>query len=152
MGKYLFLLVIAISTFTGLHAQNVPPADGAPDNGDDIPTMPPVTKEEDDDAVFTVVEVLPEFPGGPAKLMVFLASVQYPNEALKAKQQGTVYISIAIEKDGSISNVEVARTSGFEMLDAAALKHVLTMPNWKPGYQAGKPVRVKYVLPVKFML
>ncbi len=84
--------------------------------------------------------------------MQYLASIPYSVEARKKKIQGTVYIQFIVEKDGSLTNFEVARSSGSEMLDNATIEHMKKMDNWKPGMQDGNPVRVSQVLPMKFKL
>ncbi len=112
-------------------------------------TLPtPVT----DDDVFTVVEVAPEFPGGQSGLMGYLGSITYPDDALDNNWQGKVYLTFVIEKDGTITDVKISRSSGYDVLDNAAKYHIETMPPWKPGTQRGKPVRVKYTLPMVFKL
>ncbi len=110
----------------------------------------PVTSGDGD--VFTVVEVMPEFPGGQTGLNGYLGSITYPDDALDNNWQGKVYLSFIIDKDGTISDVEVVRSSGYEVLDNAAKYHIETMPPWKPGTQRGKAVKVKYTLPMVFKL
>lgn len=105
-----------------------------------------------DGDVFTVVEVMPEFPGGDAGLRGYLGSITYPDDALDNNWEGKVYLNFVIEKDGTISDVVVTRSSGYKVLDDAASFHIATMPPWKPGTQSGQPVRVKYTLPMTFKL
>lgn len=107
---------------------------------------------EPDDKPFDVVEQMPEFPGGQEALMKFLSeSVKYPKEASKDGIQGRVVVQFVVEKDGSISEVEVVKKVN-EHLDAEAVRVVNAMPKWKPGKQKGENVRVKYTLPISFRL
>ena len=123
---------------------------------DDIVTMEgeveaPAQESPADDA-FDVVEQMPEYPGGPKALMEFLNNnVQYPAEAEKAGIQGRVIATFIVEKDGSISNAKVVKSVD-PLLDAEALRVIGAMPNWKPGMQNGKIVRVKYTIPLSFHL
>ena len=123
---------------------------------DDIVTVegeveaPPQESPADD--AFDVVEQMPEYPGGPKALMEFLNNnVQYPAEAEKAGIQGRVIATFVVEKDGSISNAKVVKSVD-PLLDAEALRVIGAMPNWKPGMQNGKVVRVKYTVPLSFHL
>lgn len=101
---------------------------------------------------FDVVEQMPEFPGGQEALMQFLRQeVKYPKEAEEKGLQGRVVVRYIIEKDGSISEVEIVKSVN-EYLDAEAIRVVNAMPKWKPGKQKGEPVRVKFTLPVTFRL
>ncbi len=102
--------------------------------------------------IFTVVEAMPEFPGGMGKLMAYLGNnIKYPPLAKESGIQGRVFINFVVEPDGSISNVKVLRGIGGGC-DEEAIRVVEAMPKWKPGMQRGKPVRVSYNLPVKFTL
>ena len=107
---------------------------------------------EPDDKPFDVVEQMPEFPGGTPELMKYVSTnVKYPKEASKDGIQGRVVVQFVVEKDGSISEVEVIKKVN-EHLDAEALRVVNAMPKWKPGKQKGENVRVKYTLPISFRL
>jgi len=95
---------------------------------------------------------MPEFPGGMDAMKTFISkNIQYPSDALEAAISGKVYVSFVVEKEGQISEVKVLRNL-YPSLDNEALRVVKSMPNWKPGMQNGKPVRVKYNLPVFFQL
>lgn len=107
---------------------------------------------EPDDKPFDVVEQMPEFPGGQEALMQFLRQeVKYPKEAEEKGLQGRVVVRYIIEKDGSISEVEIAKSVN-EYLDAEALRVVNAMPKWIPGKQKGENVRVKFTIPITFRL
>lgn len=102
--------------------------------------------------VCDVTETLPQFPGGQGVLMKYLAAnIKYPASAVKAKKQGRVIVTFIIQKDGSVAKARIARSVDPE-LDAEALRIVKAMPNWTPGTQDGKPVNVKYTIPVVFSL
>jgi protein TonB len=95
---------------------------------------------------------MPEFPGGMGELMKYLAeNIKYPPLAKESGIQGRVFINFVVEPNGSISNVKVLRGIGGGC-DEEAVRVVSKMPNWKPGKQRGKAVRVSYNLPVKFTL
>ncbi len=106
----------------------------------------------DNDSVYEVVEQLPTFSDDPNGLMKYLVeNVVYPVEAQRKGQQGHVLVSFIVEKDGSLSAVRITRQVS-PLLDAEALRVVKAMPKWKPGLHNGKPVRVKYNIPVSFRL
>lgn len=108
---------------------------------------------EDDDDIFDVVEEMPVFPGGQTSLMEFIAkNLRYPVKAQKEGIQGRVIARFIVEKDGSVSNLAVARRSASSELDAEAIRVLSTMPKWTPGKQRGKEVRVKYTVPIAFRL
>jgi TonB family protein len=102
--------------------------------------------------VFTVVEVMPEYPGGPAAMMNFLANnISYPEQARRDTIQGRVFVNFVVEADGSVSNVKILRGIGGGC-DQEAKRVVELMPKWTPGYQRGQAVRVSFNLPVRFAL
>ena len=109
-------------------------------------------KVSDDEAIFFVVEVQPEFPGGMDSMYAFIQkNLIYPEKAKAEGIEGRVFITFTIEKDGSVSNVKILRGIGGGC-DEAAKEVVEKMPKWKPGTQRGKPVRVQFNLPIKFEL
>ena len=109
-------------------------------------------KVSDDDAIFFVVEVQPEFPGGLDSMYAYIVkNLKYPEAAKEKGIEGRVFVSFIIEKDGSISNILIKRAIGGGC-DEAAKEVVEKMPKWKPGTQRGKPVRVQFNLPIKFEL
>lgn len=110
------------------------------------------SKTSDNGDIFVVVEDMPSYPGGMEECMRFLArNLKYPVEAQKAGTQGRVILSFIVNKDGSISNVEVMRSVSKE-LDAEAVRVVQSMPKWKPGKQRGQAVDVRFTMPVTFHL
>lgn len=109
--------------------------------------------EEDDDAVFVVVETMPEFPGGKQAMFRFLSdNLKYPVIAQENGIQGRAICQFVVNKDGSIVEVGVVRSSGDPSLDKEAVRLIKSMPKWKPGRHRGKPVRVKYTVPINFKL
>ncbi len=116
----------------------------------DEPAATPL--ELDSNQVLMLVEEMPEFPGGMAALSAYVSQhLRYPKEARKQDIEGRVLVTFVVEKDGSISDVRVLRGIGGGC-DEEALRVVQQMPAWKPGQQGGKPVRVKFTLPMRFKL
>ena len=116
------------------------------------PPPPPAPKPEVATKVFDVVEEMPSFPGGQGALMQYLASnIKYPVVAQENGVQGRVIVSFVVERDGSISDVKVARSVD-PSLDREGQRVVKSMPRWSPGKQNGSTVRVKYTVPVVFRL
>jgi TonB family protein len=109
-------------------------------------------KDKNYDDVFTVVEKMPEYPGGYEKMFEYLGrTIRYPGQARELGAKGKVYVQFIVEKDGSISELDVIRGIG-EGCDEVALQAVENMPTWSPGEQRGTPVRVRFILPVNFTL
>lgn len=108
---------------------------------------------KDDSKIYAeAVEEAPEFPGGVNAIMDYLrGNLKYPESAKKNKQEGRVFIGFVVEKDGSVTNVNVLR-GVCEELDNEAVRVVKAMPRWTPGMNEGKPVRVQYMLPIVFKL
>lgn len=97
------------------------------------------------------LDKFPEFPGGPDGVRRYIElTVIYPVQAIKKKINGVVIISFNINKQGEVDNIQVERGVN-PMLDMEAIKAVKSMPRWKPGIRHGKPVVVKFVIPVRFM-
>ena len=113
----------------------------------------PRSTDDNGNTIYEVVEQMPEFPdGGQSGLMDYLKkNIQYPEAAKKAGVQGRVILQFVVDKDGSIDNVSVLRGVNPD-LDKEAIRVVSNMPNWKPGMQKGKPVRVKYTVLIAFSL
>ena len=116
------------------------------------PVQKQVTVENAGEEIFSVVEQMPEYPGGERELMKFLAmNIKYPKEAQEQGKQGRVIVQFVVEKDGSITDAKILKTVD-PQLDAEALRVVNAMPNWTPGKQRGKEVRVIHALPIIFRL
>ena len=102
--------------------------------------------------VYDVVEVMPQYPGGQiAMLKYIMENIKYPKQIMEEGIQGRVTVSFIVEKDGRVSNVRLLR-SVQPLLDKEAVRVVKSMPKWSPGKQKGKPVRVRFNLPVMFKL
>lgn len=110
------------------------------------------TEAEDPNKIYDKVEVMPEYPGGAAAFMRYLAqNVKYPTVAQENGTQGIVVVQFVVDADGSVTNAHVI-TSVDPYLDEEALRVIKSMPRWTPGKLNGKPVRVKYTTPIKFRL
>ena len=108
--------------------------------------------KEEQQAIFTVVEEMPQFPGGMGEAMRFLAqNIKYPKAAQQAKIEGRVIVQFVVGKDGSVSDIQIMRSVSPD-LDAEAIRVVGMMPKWIPGKQRGKAVTVKYTMPIMFRL
>ena len=100
--------------------------------------------------IFTIVEDPAAFPGGMNTMIKFLSFyLVYPKEAQEAGITGKVYVEFVINKNGTISDARATKGIGYGC-DEAAVYAVSKLPDWKPGYQRGKPVRVKMTLPITF--
>ncbi|HLE55611.1 MAG TPA: energy transducer TonB, partial [Rhodothermia bacterium] len=111
------------------------------------PPPPPQSDDEIEPEIFVIVEEMPVLIGGMERLHDL---IRYPELAIKAGIEGLVVVTFVVEPDGSISNREVVRSSG-ELLDNAALDAVGKV-RFTPGKQRGKPVRVRFSLPVRFRI
>ena len=106
-------------------------------------------EEESKNKIFDECDQMPSFPGN---LMTYLSeNVKYPVEAQENGIQGRVVVSFVVEKDGSLSDIRVARSVS-PVLDAEAVRVVSSMPQWNPGMNRGKYVRVKFNVPVSFRI
>jgi TonB family protein len=119
--------------------------------------MPEVTQLDQtqvqlQDSTYTMVEQMPEFPGGEAALFEFLSkNIRYPESAKKEKIEGRVYVTFVISDEGVVKDVSVIRGVRTD-IDNEAIRVVSAMPNWKPGTHNGKNVNVLYNLPMSFKL
>jgi len=111
-----------------------------------------VIEVEEAKPVFTIVEEMPSFPGGEAERNKFLAdNIVYPQQATENGIQGTVYVSFVVDSKGKVTDVKVLRGIGGGC-DEEALRVVKMMPQWHPGKQNGKLVRVLFNMPIYFKL
>ena len=127
----------------------------------EIVTQPNVTKpnttgnapkSNTGSTVYSVVEEMPEFPGGENGIMTFLAAnMKYPPVAAENGIQGKVIARFVVQKDGSIGEVEIVRSLD-PSCDREVIRLIKSMPLWKPGILNNKPVSVWYSLPVNFRL
>lgn len=108
----------------------------------------------EDNKVYEFIDVnkMPAFPGGERELLIYLAkNIEYPAIARENNIQGTVALSFIVNKDGSISEVTVLKEIGGGCAKEA-VRVVQGMPKWSPGEANGNPVKVRFVLPVRFQL
>ncbi|WP_293475857.1 energy transducer TonB [Prevotella sp.] len=119
---------------------------------EDIAAPEPPKHVVEETKIFTVVEQMPMFPGGEGALMGYLRdNIHYPTVAAENGVQGRVVVGFVVERDGSITDVNILR--GVDpSLDREAMRVVKSMPKWTPGKQNGSAVRVKYQVPVSFRL
>jgi len=129
------------------------------DNGVDLNeaitiNIPDIPKEEVNlnNIVFYSSEKLPRFPGGIKNLKNYIARhTNYPATAKENGIEGKVFIHFIIDEKGRVTNPKVIRSVD-SLLDKEALKVISTLPNWKPGMNNGKPVKVRFTIPVTFKL
>ncbi len=119
---------------------------------DEVVEVFEVEEEVVEEEVFTIVENMPEFPGGVKKMMEFLGkNTKFPPAAKANGISGKVYVNFVVGKDGKIRDVKIIR-GVHDLLDKEALRVVKAMPKWKPGKQRGKAVTVSFNLPINFIL
>ena len=147
MKKVLVLIILSMVLFASCSSVSTTHPDGSVTikyGGKDM-----VIKAAGDDA-YQVVDEMPQFPGGMKALMDYLsANVKYPEAAKQAGISGRVTTQFVVGEDGVIRDVKVVRSVSPE-LDAEAIRVMSSMPKWKPGKQDGKPVPVRYTVPVNF--
>jgi protein TonB len=142
---FLFLFTATISIAHGQQSTTPPPPLPAMHADPDAGTV-------DTNKIFKPVDQEPTFPGGMAKLYQYiLKNVKYPKEALENKVQGKVLVGFVIEKDGTLIDINVEKSLSPET-DAEALRLIKNCPKWRPGALNGKPVRVRYIIPINFEL
>lgn len=114
------------------------------------PTLPPAPPA--DDVVFTSVEQDPQFPGGQAALLKWVADhIKYPAVAQENGIQGRVTVQFVVTKNGTVGQVKVVRGKDPD-LDKEAIRVVKSLPKFTPGKMNGHPVNVWYTLPITFRL
>ena len=108
------------------------------------------TEVADTNRIYEIVQVLPEYPGGMDAMGNFMRqNIVYPDSLQKKGIGGLVLVSFVIERDGSVEAVKAIRTP-HPALGQEGERIVKLMPKWKPGRHDGKPVRVKFTLPIMF--
>ncbi len=110
--------------------------------------------EEKAPEIFTVVEEMPEFPGGAAEMMKYIQkNIQYPQMAKEAGLSGKCFLKFVVNGNGNITDVTVLKgVPGCQECDREAIRVVKSMPNWKAGKQNGRSVPVFFNLPINFQL
>jgi protein TonB len=110
-------------------------------------------EEEVEEEIFVIVEDMPTFKGGDINRFREWVQkrVRYPELAAENGIQGRVFITFVVETNGTVSNVSITRSVD-ALLDEAAKEAVAASPKWEPGMQRGRPVRVRYSIPIIFQL
>ena len=103
--------------------------------------------------VFTVVEVMPEFPGGVQEMMKFIqTTIKYPREAEVKKWTGKTFVKFIVNESGNVVEPQIIKSSGYAILDNEAIRVIQLMPTWTPGMQNNKKVSVFFNIPFNFTL
>jgi len=119
-----------------------------PGEGNDLPTG----TNTDSTYGIIFIEQVPEFPGGEKAMYKFLDdNIEYPEYARNIGLEGKVYVSFVVDQFGNLTQINTPRPVGGG-LDDEALRVIKMMPRWKPGKMNGRPVKVKYNLPIVFRL
>lgn len=98
---------------------------------------------------FTIVEKMPKFPGGEKALMEYLGDIKSPRHIVDMGVSDKVYVRFLVNEQGEVEGVNIVRGQ-FKDLNEAVAKHISNMPNWSPGEQRGKAVKVQYIVPMSF--
>lgn len=107
-------------------------------------------EQQKEDKVFDIVENPPKFVGGETALYEFITkNIEYPKLAEENNIMGRVIVQFVIDEKGKVRDPKVLRSVD-PILDKEAIRVINAMPDWIPGTQGGKPVKVKYVLPINF--
>ncbi len=119
-----------------------------------MPPPPPALRPaKNKGEVYRSVEHMPQFPGGKEALMTYLSqNMKYPAEARKEGIEGTIVIQFVVGKDGSLTNIQAVGSREGGGLEEESIRVIKAMPNWLPGKQDGKPVKVLFNLPIRFKL
>lgn len=157
-----FLFQACKSTKKTVSSTPTPPTPIQPAQPEHQPKLKMVDIEEEgsadgrEEAIFEVVEKMPEFPGGPrARAQYIMNNTTYPEADKKAGIEGASYVQFVVGKTGEISDVRIfpgSESQGTEAMHAESIRLVSNMPNWIPGTQRGKPVAVRYMIPIKYTL
>ena len=150
MLKALFIIPVATLALSVFASNTGTMTREAVHTADTLPTANLQTQQTAT-KVFAVVEEMPKFKGGELAMMEFLMkNMKYPQTAVKAKLEGKAIVGFVVGKDGTISDVHITKSAGHAVLDEEAMRVVKSMPAWEPGKQKGKPVNVKYNVPITF--
>lgn len=115
--------------------------------------MDVVSSQPENDTIYLSSEQLPEFPGGQQAMFQYIAdNVEYPVFARMNGIQGRTICQFIVNKNGSLSDIKILKSSGNKELDEEAVNVIASMPKWIPGRSAGEIVRVKYTIPVTFKI
>ena len=155
MKKYfLFVAVLTSNLAIAQHTADTVSATQPVLDEVQAPIPPPVPEPVGADTTYELgaLEELPQFPGGEQALMSYLVkNIRYPADAMEADIQGRVFVEFIVGEDGNVSDVTLKR-GAHSSLDMEAVRVVKTLPAFAPGRMLGKPVKVRYVLPINFKL
>ncbi len=113
---------------------------------------PPPPKEEKEDEIFLIVENQPEPQGGMEAFYKYVGkNINYPKQARRMGVEGRVFVQFVVDKDGSLNDIKVIKGIG-SGCDEEAIRVLKEAPNWKPGKQRGRPVKVRMSIPIFFKL
>lgn len=113
---------------------------------------PKTAVKADAPSVFTYVEQMPEYIGGQNEMFRYIKeNLKYPEEALEEEREAKVYVKFVVDENGIITNVSSVRLAGYGF-DEEAIRVVESMPEWKPGKQNGKAVKVHFQIPIYFSI
>jgi protein TonB len=119
---------------------------------DDEKALAPMEVDPKNPLNFHVVEELPQYPGGAVEFMKWLTkNLHYPQAARSRKVQGKVVAVFYVEKDGSVTGINITKSLSPEC-DREALRVLRMMPTWEPGIQNDQPCRTKVCIPIVFKL
>lgn len=117
---------------------------------EDVVFAPPLDDEVE--VVHEIVETMPSFEGGFGEFYKFVSeNLKYPSQARRMQIEGKVFVHFIVDKDGSLSDIKVVRGIGGGC-DEEVLRIINMSPKWNPGKQRGRPVKVRMMLPISFML
>ena len=150
MKKTLFLVIFTLFCIGNMYAQTYSTDENITESDS---TKTANTEENEEDIEYFYQEIMPEFPGGMAKLMLFIQeNMRYPKSAAKKGIEGRVICQFTVKKDGSIENIIIMR-GVHKSLDKEAVRIIKKMPKWKPGEDFnGQAIDCKYTIPVTFKL
>ena len=131
---------------------SVDPGIEFPEIDNPFPDIIKVTEKYKEEPPLPFAQEMPKFPGGMKSLNLWLSrNLIYPQEAINLDLSGRVFLNFVVDDKGAISDIKV--TKGVDsLLDKEAMRVVAAMPNWEPGKQNGKPVKVSFSLFITFKL
>lgn len=147
--KKMFLLLLLSVACINAHAQtDSVETTATPEEN----KSPKTAVKADAPSVFTYVEQMPEYIGGQNEMFRYIKeNLKYPEEALEEEREAKVYVKFVVDENGIITNVSSVRPAGYGF-DEEAIKVVEAMPEWKPGKQNGKAVKVHFQIPIYFSI
>ena len=152
--KYLYVLpvaAIAVAAFARPEVQETSRGISTVKVNDLVGNM--LTNADENQFSTASIESLPEFPGGKAALMKFMAqSMRYPVEAIEQNIQGSVWLSITIDEDGNVTYPTVINSNANALMGKEAIRVARSMPKWQPAMQNGKAIKYSCVFPITFRL